>query len=141
VFARIPGDSSASSADQPTHTNSKLGPLTFPPFSLPALRRKLAFAVVPGRYLCSFNENGSTCVYEVPTRQSKIKMKSEIERLRQQQQQSQRILDALASNNHSAEILNQLQNGERLEDISRTLEISDRPRILLSHTTMVRKAR
>jgi hypothetical protein len=51
-------------------------------------------------------------------------MKSEIERLQQLQQQGQRILDALASNNHSAEILNQLRNGERLEDISRTLEIS-----------------
>jgi hypothetical protein len=51
-------------------------------------------------------------------------MRSEIDRLRAYQQQSNRILDALASNNHSADILDQLRNGEDLESISRRLESS-----------------
>ncbi|TVY80846.1 Nitrogen assimilation transcription factor nirA, partial [Lachnellula suecica] len=51
-------------------------------------------------------------------------MRAEIERLRQYQQQSQRVLDALASDTNTADIIDQLRNGERLEGISRKLESS-----------------
>ncbi|RDW56823.1 hypothetical protein BP5796_12890 [Coleophoma crateriformis] len=50
-------------------------------------------------------------------------MSPQIEQLRTYHQQSKRVLDALASNQgNSAAILNQLQNGERLESIATRLE-------------------
>ena len=48
-------------------------------------------------------------------------MRSEIKRLREDQQHSKRIFDALASSS-SPDILNRLRNGESIEDISRSLE-------------------
>jgi hypothetical protein len=51
-------------------------------------------------------------------------MRSEIEHLREYQQQSKRILDALALNNQSKDILDQLQKGEGLESISKKLGTS-----------------
>jgi hypothetical protein len=44
-------------------------------------------------------------------------MRSEIEQLRREQQASQRILDALLSNNNSSDVIRQLRNGEALEHI------------------------
>jgi hypothetical protein len=51
-------------------------------------------------------------------------MRSEINYLRAYQQQSKKVLGALASDTQCSEILNQLRNGEQLEDISRKLETS-----------------
>jgi hypothetical protein len=51
-------------------------------------------------------------------------MRSEIYRLRGYQKQSKMVLDALISNDHSADILDQLRNGEELENITRRLENS-----------------
>lgn len=49
-------------------------------------------------------------------------MRLEIKRLRDNQQHSKRVLDALVSNDTAVDILGRLRNGEALEDISRRLE-------------------
>lgn len=62
------------------------------------------------------------CVYEVPVRQSKETMRSEIEHLRQEQQRSQRLLAALVSSDTSEQVLEQLKNGETIENIMEKLD-------------------
>ncbi|PBP21844.1 fungal specific transcription factor domain-containing protein [Diplocarpon rosae] len=62
------------------------------------------------------------CHYELPVRQSKEQMRSELGSLRAQQQQSERVLAALVSNEGSDQILDQLRNGETLEHIVDRLE-------------------
>ncbi|TVY34716.1 Nitrogen assimilation transcription factor [Lachnellula occidentalis] len=70
------------------------------------------------------SQKGVTCVYEVPVRQSKEHMRSEIEQLREQRKQTGRVLAALVSNNESEKVLKQLRDGATLEDISEQLERS-----------------
>jgi hypothetical protein len=66
------------------------------------------------------------CVYEVPVRQSKEHMRLEIEQLRAQQRNNERLLAALVSD-RSDQILDQLRNlnGEPLESITEKLDESD----------------
>jgi len=49
-------------------------------------------------------------------------MRSEIEQLREQQRQNERVLAALVSNDRSEEVLNQLRNGVTIEAITGQLE-------------------
>ncbi|KAG9231821.1 fungal-specific transcription factor domain-containing protein [Amylocarpus encephaloides] len=61
---------------------------------------------------------GVECAYEIPMRQSKQNMRSEIESLKTQQRQNERILKALASDDDSANtIINQLRSGDHVEHI------------------------
>lgn len=68
------------------------------------------------------SQKGVECVYEVPVRQSKEHMRTEIEQLRNQQQQSERVLAALVSADRSEQVLDQLRNGETLESITQKLD-------------------
>lgn len=70
------------------------------------------------------SQKGTECVYEVPVRQSKEHMRSEIEQLRIQQRQSERVLAALVSNDRSEQVLDQLRNGETLDTITHKLDHS-----------------
>ena len=63
------------------------------------------------------------CRYEIPVRQSKENMRAEIDQLRKQQQQSEKILAALVSGEASGSVLHQLRSGETLENISQALDI------------------
>lgn len=65
------------------------------------------------------------CVYEVPVRQSKEHMRTEIEQLREQQQRNERILAALVSNEQADEVLHQLRSGESIEAVSDLLNMND----------------
>jgi hypothetical protein len=64
------------------------------------------------------------CIYEVPVRQSKEHMRTEIEQLRAQQRNNDRLLAALVSD-RSDQILDQLRSGEPLESITEKLDESD----------------
>lgn len=70
---------------------------------------------------CAFQKSVD-CVYEVPIRQSKEHMRSEIEQLRTQNKQSERVLAALVSEGRSEEVLEQLRSGETLEEVSASLD-------------------
>lgn len=67
------------------------------------------------------SQNVTECSYDVPVRQSKEEMRTEIQRLREDQKRTMRILDALSSDN-SVDILDRLRNGESPESISRRME-------------------
>jgi hypothetical protein len=67
------------------------------------------------------SQNITECSYDVPVRQSKEEMRTEIQRLREDQKRTMRILDALSSDN-SVDILDRLRNGESPESISRRME-------------------
>jgi len=71
------------------------------------------------------------CVYEVPVRQSKEHMRAEIDQLRAQQRNNDRLLAALVSE-RSDQILDQLRNGEPLESIMEKLDKSDSHPAVLS---------
>lgn len=58
------------------------------------------------------------CVYEVPVRQSKENLRTEIEQLRRQQRSSESVLAALARHDQWEEILRRLRNGQNVEAIS-----------------------
>ncbi|KAH9211147.1 fungal-specific transcription factor domain-containing protein [Leptodontidium sp. 2 PMI_412] len=62
------------------------------------------------------------CHYELPVRQSKEQMRSEIDTLRTQQRHNDRVLAALASGDASDNILDQLRRGETLETIVAKLD-------------------
>ncbi|ESZ95156.1 hypothetical protein SBOR_4456 [Sclerotinia borealis F-4128] len=62
------------------------------------------------------------CVYEVPVRQSKENMRSEIEQLKAYQQQSERVLAAIASHDQTAQVIDLLRQGEGLKSISDNLQ-------------------
>lgn len=62
------------------------------------------------------------CRYEVPVRQSKNNMRSEIEQLRLSQRQSEQIMAALISPDTSSNVLDQLRNGETMDAIIYKLE-------------------
>ncbi|KAJ5034985.1 uncharacterized protein L3040_008251 [Drepanopeziza brunnea f. sp. 'multigermtubi'] len=57
------------------------------------------------------------CQYELPVRQSKEQMRSELEASRAQQRQTERVLAALISIEASELVLEQLRNGETVEQI------------------------
>lgn len=60
-------------------------------------------------------------MYEVPVRQSKEEMRTEIERLKSQQTLNERILAALVSPDDAELVLDQLRSGETLEAITEGL--------------------
>jgi hypothetical protein len=66
------------------------------------------------------------CKYEIPVRQSKDHMRTEIDQLRKEKEQSGRILTALATIDNPETVLNQLRSGESIEKISSRLD-EDRP--------------
>ena len=82
------------------------------------------------------SQNVTECSYDVPVRQSKEEMRSEIQRLREDQKRTKRILDALSSDN-SVDILDRLRNGESLESISRTMENFASPQPQITQYMMV----
>lgn len=76
-----------------------------------------------GREPCGrCQQNKTECIYELPVRQTKEEMRTEIENLRRHQQQSERILDALATGEHQELLLAHLQNREPIESIFQRLE-------------------
>ncbi len=62
------------------------------------------------------------CKYEIPVRQSKNTLRTEIDQLRRQQQSNDRLLSALARPEHQKEILLRLQSGQRADVISEWLD-------------------
>lgn len=58
------------------------------------------------------------CVYEVPVRQSKENLRSEIDQLRRQQRSNDAVLRSLARNEQWEEILRRLRQGQSVETIS-----------------------
>ncbi|TVY75969.1 Nitrogen assimilation transcription factor nit-4 [Lachnellula suecica] len=68
------------------------------------------------------SQKGIDCVYEMPVRQSKENMRSEIEQLREQQRQSDRVIAALVSKDRSEDVLTQLRDGVTVETITGQLE-------------------
>ncbi|KUI54136.1 Conidial development protein fluffy [Cytospora mali] len=61
------------------------------------------------------------CIYEVPVRQSKETLRSELEQLRRQQRSSESVLGALARNEQWEEVLRRLRSGQSIESISEWL--------------------
>lgn len=61
------------------------------------------------------------CVYEVPVRQSKENLRTEIEQLRRHQRSSESVLKALARNEQWEDILRRLRSGQSIEVISEWL--------------------
>lgn len=61
------------------------------------------------------------CVYEVPVRQSKENLRSEIDQLRRQQRSNDAILNALARTEQWEEILRRLRSGQSADQISEWL--------------------
>ncbi|RFU28584.1 hypothetical protein B7463_g7759, partial [Scytalidium lignicola] len=76
-----------------------------------------------GRELCGrCQQNNTQCIYELPVRQTKEEMRAEIENLRKYQQQSERILGALASGENTKSILSHLHNREPINNILQELD-------------------
>ncbi|RAL68670.1 hypothetical protein DID88_007379 [Monilinia fructigena] len=71
------------------------------------------------------SQKNSDCIYEIPVRQSKENMRSEIEQLRAYQQRSERVLAAIASQDLAAQVVDRLRHGEGLKSISENLQNSD----------------
>ena len=61
------------------------------------------------------------CVYEVPVRQSKENLRSEIEQLRQRQRSNDQVIAALTRPNLWQEVLNRLRGGQSVDAISEWL--------------------
>ncbi|OLN94080.1 Nitrogen assimilation transcription factor nit-4-like protein 8 [Colletotrichum chlorophyti] len=61
------------------------------------------------------------CVYEVPVRQSKEHLRSEIENLRQRQRSSDQVIAALVRSDMWEDVLQRLRNGQSLESVSEWL--------------------
>ena len=89
-----------------------------------SLTHRACYIQCDGRTPCTrcISQDVAGCSYDVPVRQSKEAMRSEIRRLRDSQHHSRRVLDALISNDTAVDILGRLRNGEALEEISRRLE-------------------
>ncbi|KXJ84621.1 hypothetical protein Micbo1qcDRAFT_142160, partial [Microdochium bolleyi] len=58
------------------------------------------------------------CVYEVPVRQSKESLRTEIDALRREKRQSDSILSALHHPNLANEVIQRLRTGHKVEDIA-----------------------
>ncbi|KAK9425699.1 putative Zn(2)-C6 fungal-type domain-containing protein [Seiridium unicorne] len=61
------------------------------------------------------------CVYEIPVRQSKENLRSEIDQLRKQQRQSDTVISALVKPELWEEVLTRIRNGQSVENISEWL--------------------
>lgn len=61
------------------------------------------------------------CVYEIPVRQSKENLRTEIEHLRKQQRQSDSVISALVKPDLWEEVLTRIRNGYSVESISEWL--------------------
>ncbi|KAL0937828.1 nitrate assimilation regulatory protein [Colletotrichum truncatum] len=61
------------------------------------------------------------CVYEIPVRQSKEHLRSEIEQLRQRQRSSDQVIAALVRSDIWEDVLQRLRNGQSLESVSEWL--------------------
>jgi hypothetical protein len=83
----------------------------------------LTFYKCDGKRPCArcTSQKDVECVYEIPVRQSKENMRSEIEQLRAQQKHSERVLGALVAEK-SDHVLELLRTGETLEQISDKLD-------------------
>ncbi|KAI9648945.1 hypothetical protein NHQ30_001511 [Ciborinia camelliae] len=68
------------------------------------------------------SQKNDNCIYEIPVRQSKENMRSEIEQLKAYVQQSERVLAAIASQDQTAQVVDQLRQGEGLKSISDKLQ-------------------
>ena len=75
------------------------------------------------------------CTYVITVRQSKENMRAEIDHLRKQQQQSDRVIAALVLNDESEDVLQQLRRGETLESISDNLHIGKGKALALSEVS------
>lgn len=64
---------------------------------------------------------GVECIYEVPVRQSKENLRSEIEQLRKQQKQNNSVLTALVKPELWEEVLTRIRSGQSVEGISEWL--------------------
>ncbi|KAH8816772.1 fungal-specific transcription factor domain-containing protein [Xylogone sp. PMI_703] len=69
-------------------------------------------------------QNNTQCIYELPVRQTKEEMRSELDVLRRHQQQSERVLGALAAGENTQMILSHLQNRESMDSLLQELEKS-----------------
>ncbi|XWW94576.1 hypothetical protein V2A60_002521 [Cordyceps javanica] len=58
------------------------------------------------------------CVYEIPIRQSKENLRTEIEQLRQRQRSSDQVFSALVRSNLWENVLDRLRNGQTVDSIS-----------------------
>ncbi|KXJ89506.1 fungal-specific transcription factor domain-domain-containing protein [Microdochium bolleyi] len=58
------------------------------------------------------------CVYEVPVRQSKENLRTEIDALRREKRQSDSILSALHRSDLASEVIQRLRTGHKVEDIA-----------------------
>ncbi|KAF5490009.1 Nitrogen assimilation transcription factor nit-4 [Colletotrichum siamense] len=61
------------------------------------------------------------CVYEIPVRQSKEHLRTEIEQLRQRQRSSDQVIAALVRSDMWEDVLQRLRNGQSLESVSEWL--------------------
>ncbi|PVH86370.1 hypothetical protein DL98DRAFT_582939 [Cadophora sp. DSE1049] len=75
------------------------------------------------------------CHYELPVRQSKEQMRSDIDTLKTQQRQNERLLAALVSGDNSEQVLDQLRSGETVETIVDKLESGSQSSVSGSNTT------
>ena len=66
-------------------------------------------------------QKGAECVYEIPIRQSKENMRNEIENLRSQQKQADRILSALVTDDKAEQVIHDLRHGATIEAIAEKL--------------------
>lgn len=71
------------------------------------------------------SQKNTHCVYELPVRQSKENMRHEIEQLREQQHQTDRLLAALVSKDKSDEVLEKLRTGETIDAVLEKLDITE----------------
>ncbi|KAL2062109.1 hypothetical protein VTL71DRAFT_6375 [Oculimacula yallundae] len=70
------------------------------------------------------SSQNADCQYELPVRQSKEQMRSEIDTLRSQQRANERVLAALVSGDASDNVLDQLRRGETIDTIVDKLDES-----------------
>ena len=68
----------------------------------------------------------------MPVRQSKENMRAEIDQLRRQQHQSDRVIAALVSDDGSETIIQRLRKGETLENISDNLDVGKGKSLMMS---------
>ncbi|PQE05629.1 fungal specific transcription factor protein [Rutstroemia sp. NJR-2017a BBW] len=69
---------------------------------------------------CASQKNAD-CFYEVPVRQSKEHMRTEIENLKAYQEQSERVLAAVASGDQTSQVVDRLRQGESVKAIAENL--------------------
>lgn len=115
-----PTQSAASSTPQLSKRRRGLGVVT--PNACTECRKKRAKC--DGQKPCGRckNQNDVECVYEVPVKQSKENLRTEIENLRRHQRSSDHVISALSHGNIWEEVLRRLRGGQAVEKISDWLE-------------------